>query len=757
MRRKFWSVVLSICLVLTLFPGISYATGETGGAMQTASFPDIEGHWAREAIQKALADGYVKGYPDGRFLPERPVSRAEFVSMVNNALQLRSENKVKLGFSDVKKSDWFGDEVAKAGYVRYIKGTSATTFSPESVITRQEAALMLSRFLPKEGMQEKAILDNYPDRASIEAWAEEGMAVTVNKGYMKGHTNGTLAPLGTLTRAEAVTLIGQILANETIVREDVFVKESGDILRDKIYVGDITIAEEVGEGDATLQNLSALSVVYVNGGGSHTVTMENSLIIRLVVTKEGTQVRVLAADGTTIYTSILFNNNLLVDEQGDDAQPDGEAFEDIVVIQGAVTEEQARQIAASISEQVQSGNPVTPQQVTQAVQSVLTNSTARTDESGTIVVEVPVTPVTGGGGRDNRPQVTSVAVSGETDYITATVAAVAAPTEATVAYQWLRSASASGTYTAISGATSAEYTITEDDIGFFLKASATGTGTYSGTQTSAALGPVGFAGGSGTEANPYQVANWYHLDNMRHQLDKDFLLTEDLGPERMYDSYDASMLDYETTGYLDVVTEKDGYWEPVGQFPEVLPESLSIRSLSADPDFSEAFTGTFDGNGKLIRELRVDRPDVPDIGSTSDFDYACGLFGVLYNAEVSDLEFQYAYVRGTDYVGSLAGYSRKSTISNIVNGPRVSDLDVRASRIDSGVYGDTRIGGIVGRNDAGTVEDCYNDRHVAGGQYVGGIAGSNYVEQDLGPAAMGLIPSETAIISNSENACCCSE
>ena len=44
MRRKFLSVVLSICLVLTLLPGMSYAAGETEQTIQAATFPDIEGH-----------------------------------------------------------------------------------------------------------------------------------------------------------------------------------------------------------------------------------------------------------------------------------------------------------------------------------------------------------------------------------------------------------------------------------------------------------------------------------------------------------------------------------------------------------------------------------------------------------------------------------------------------------------------------------------------------------------------------------------
>ena len=738
MKSKALSLVLSLCLVLSLFPAVSFAETETGSVTSEVSFSDVQGHWAREAIQKAVNDGYVKGYPGGTFAPEKAVSRAEFVSMVNNALQLRAQNKVAINFSDVKESDWYYEEVAKAGYVRYAKGTSETEFSPEDVITRQEAAVMLSRFLPKLGMTGTEVLDNYPDRAGIEAWAEEGMAITINKGYMKGHANGQLAPLETLTRAEAVSLIGQILAGETIVREDVFVKESGDILSDKIYVGDITIAEEVGEGDATLQNLSALSVVYVKGGGSHTVTMENSLIIRLVVTKEGTQVRVLAGDGTSIYTSIMFNNNLLVDENGEDAEPDGETFEDIVVVQGTVTQEQAQNIAAAISGQIQSGGQITQQQVAQAVLSILPNGNANTNQAGTIVVEVPATPPENSGGGGNRRPSTSVTVTGEADYITATVAAVTAPADAVYTYQWSRSDAQNGVYTDIETATGAAFTIAEEDIGCFLKVTATGTEVYSGTVVSRVIGPVGFDGGAGTEASPFEIANWYHLDNMRYQLDKSFILTEDL--------------DGIGVGYDDVIESRPEGWEPVGQYPNMIHSASNegVHASGSDPS-DVLFMGTFDGNGKTIQSLLVNNNFLMASGYDDPSPYSTGLFGTVYRAEIRDLTLLDAYVSGTDYVGALAGYSRESTISGITCENSPSYRSVEASGRMLGVYGQDSVGGIVGRNDLSIIEDCKNSTYVNGRDYVGGITGTNYVESGVAVRELSPEPEYTSTVSHCVN------
>ena len=709
----------------------------------SSSLVDINGHWGETAIRNAVAEGYVNGYPDGTFLPDKPITRAEFVRMINTALGLRDENKVQLLFTDIKTSDWFYNDIAKASYVRYIQGRTATTFAPDANITRQEAAVMVSRFLPKAGMTSLEGLAAFPDRTSIDGWAENGLAITVNKGYLKGHNTGFLAPLGNLTRVQAVAMIDKILENETIVREDVFVRTSGEILKDTIYVGDITIAESVGEGDATFQNLSALGVVYVNGGGSHTVEMQNSLIIRLVVTKEGTEVRVLAADGTTIYTSIIFNDNLLVDGEGEEGEPGTETFEDIIIINGDVSEEDARSIADAINQQIQSSGRIDRQRVADAVLGILGGSTASTQPSGTIVVDVPGT-IDGGGG----PVISGVTVTGDTDYITSTLSAIVAPEAATAAYQWMRADAEDGTYEDIEGATSADYNITEDDIGKYLKVVASGTVDYDGIRTSAAVGVIGFDGGSGSEEDPFEVANWYHLNNIRYILDADYILTEDLGAPiaeigtPMPDPED----EFETKGYEELV---EGGWDPIGNY-SLMPEALSSSSFQTSGAIPmELFTGTFDGNDKIIADLIVREGAAPLI--LVDISSSAGLFAVIYQSEIKDLRLQDPMVEGDIYVGALVGYSRESMISNIVIEESVEDL--HASRRMYGVLGEDYVGGIAGINDAGTIEYSSNEIFVEGERYVGGIAGGNTNDSVESTAAIRIEDPDPEVLIASITAC----
>ncbi len=69
-------------------------------------------------------------------------------------------------------------------------------------------------------------------------------------------------------------------------------------------------------------------------------------------------------------------------------------------------------------------------------------------------------------------------------------AGVISPAGATVTYQWQKSATIGGDYTDIYGASTNIYTLTTDDVGFYLRVKATGTGSYTGTVTSAGTGPV---------------------------------------------------------------------------------------------------------------------------------------------------------------------------------------------------------------------------------------------------------------------------
>jgi len=160
------------------------------------------------------------------------------------------------------------------------------------------------------------------------------------------------------------------------------------------------------------------------------------------------------------------------------------------------------------------------------------------------------------------------------------------------------------------------------------------------------------------------------------------------------------------------------------------------------------FSGTFDGNGHKIRNMHIDPP-----GGDYNEDYNrsyLGLFGKTdYGATIKNLCLEDCYVAGRDYscyVGILAGYNYKATISNCYVTGSVSgendtyyvaglagfnyQANIDNCCSDCMVYvgdGSRYTGGFIGRNHSGTVRDCYAKGSVSFGEpalYIGGLAGS---------------------------------
>lgn len=85
----------------------------------------------------------MSGYPDGTFKPDRSISRAEYISLVNRAAGYKDTQP--LSFSDASASDWFAGDVSKAIAAGYISGYSNNSFKPNQPITREEGACILAR------------------------------------------------------------------------------------------------------------------------------------------------------------------------------------------------------------------------------------------------------------------------------------------------------------------------------------------------------------------------------------------------------------------------------------------------------------------------------------------------------------------------------------------------------------------------------------------------------------------------------------
>ena len=168
---------------------------------------DFQGHWAEAVLQKWLDMGYITGYPDGTFKPEEFITRAEFVKLINDLFGFTET--AKIFFDDVNKDSWYYEEVQKAYKTGDIIGVSETQFSPDDNITREQAAIIISRLLDMKGNDKGA--DGFYDSSKISSWAKEYVGAVAEYNLIKGYEDNTFKPQNNIKRAEAVVLLDRIL------------------------------------------------------------------------------------------------------------------------------------------------------------------------------------------------------------------------------------------------------------------------------------------------------------------------------------------------------------------------------------------------------------------------------------------------------------------------------------------------------------------------------------------------------------------
>ncbi|MEJ6951923.1 GLUG motif-containing protein [Natronospora cellulosivora (SeqCode)] len=200
---------------------------------------------------------------------------------------------------------------------------------------------------------------------------------------------------------------------------------------------------------------------------------------------------------------------------------------------------------------------------------------------------------------------------------------------------------------------------------------------------------VAFAGGDGSEESPYLVSTATQLNRMREHLDSRFKQVEDID--------------------LSEYSEGEG-WQPIG-------------------DAESPFTGSYDGYGKTISELYINR----------DENYVA-LFGFVdvdvENAVLKNINLKAIDVRGNNYVGGLVGFGNvaienvhvEGTISgkNYVGGllGRIVNRDVYYCYFEGNITAQENVGGLAGKN-RGKISNSYSTGKVDGENNVGGLVGEN--------------------------------
>ena len=177
-------------------------TGGDGGAIiASIATPLAE-------LEKADHFAYVIGYPEGTVKPNDKITRQEVTMIFYRLLTDESRNSLISEtnlFSDMESLSWSNKAVSTLYNANIIKGYPDGTFRPEAAITRAEFATIAAKFDNLEGGNISRLTD------IAGHWAEDYIISSEIKGWIKGYPDLTFKPDEDITRAEAVSLINNVL------------------------------------------------------------------------------------------------------------------------------------------------------------------------------------------------------------------------------------------------------------------------------------------------------------------------------------------------------------------------------------------------------------------------------------------------------------------------------------------------------------------------------------------------------------------
>ena len=145
--------------------------------------------WYNTAVSTLSSMGIITGYPDGTFRPNAAITRAEFA-----AIAARFDNdgdKTAAKFSDIA-NHWAKDEISIAYNNGWINGYPDGTFGPQRDITRAETMTLVNRVLNRQPETEDDLLPNmtvWTDNANPKAWYYLAVQEATNSHYYKFKTN----------------------------------------------------------------------------------------------------------------------------------------------------------------------------------------------------------------------------------------------------------------------------------------------------------------------------------------------------------------------------------------------------------------------------------------------------------------------------------------------------------------------------------------------------------------------------------------
>ena len=176
---------------------------------QIPAFTDVNNHWAKDNMLFVVSRGLLSGTSATTFSPNTGMTRGMFVTALGRLAGVNPTDYQASMFTDVKEDAYYAPYVNWAAKTGVVSGTTDTTFAPDTNINREQMAVIMKNYATKLGYTIPKTLEvvNFADSAGISFWAKEAVKSMQQAGILAGKTNNCFDPAGTATRAEVATVL----------------------------------------------------------------------------------------------------------------------------------------------------------------------------------------------------------------------------------------------------------------------------------------------------------------------------------------------------------------------------------------------------------------------------------------------------------------------------------------------------------------------------------------------------------------------
>ena len=224
------ALLLTLAMVTVLFPLNAYAAYDYTGELKIV---DVEAKWAMPYVVKAVRLGVVTGtsvVTEGgvkkiTFEPGGLLTREQFVAILQ---RLSGADETEIGddsrFADVKRDEWYASAVVWAENAEIVEGIGNDKFGVGRNITRQEIAVMLSRYVKVFSVEFIPSFDDgvaFADADKIAEWATEVVELLVKNKIIQGNEHKLFNPENYITRAETASIVTRFIYFSTDIIKNI--------------------------------------------------------------------------------------------------------------------------------------------------------------------------------------------------------------------------------------------------------------------------------------------------------------------------------------------------------------------------------------------------------------------------------------------------------------------------------------------------------------------------------------------------------